>query len=1342
MSGFNFKSFLLPLRNDSGLGSELRWFEDVYCKKYSVDREIQKSIENGTNREQESFWKYFYNNTSKYFIGILASNFILMVAIQTSSDKYHIPDLFRSAIAWEVLTLILMFYFISIRFSQTKMLENISMEVNDASIATGEKMGVLLLVHRILTAFLTFYNVRPFVKSSKSMSISLLILCLLLDCLQSCLFMTIMIPFKNFTHIYLVLCIFTHLSYSFSTTILSIEPDGFRWSSTFTLVAIIFDLVIYFATQLFFQSELRSYASRIESYDAVEFLREIVDLLSTDVKLPLQSMLNLISMEELGNFLENSYSTSSRLKVVESIDKIGINMQLITLLSDDLMILTKVQQCRANFSTGKPMEIHLPHLMDSILSSLDKISKKYAPYAEISYNFSQISRNTIVANLEPIEIILKNLYIFIFQICAARQNSAAQQTDSFNGPHSSPSQSYPSTGHRPRIRISAAFAHTLKESFLRRQTENIFDSNFSDSTQTLEFTARCSSSSLGLFKGIVPTEHATLLVCARVIENCGGLIHISEQGDEIILSYTQSRPMDMEISDSSQAISDTNTTSTTSGPMSSSVAMTSSDDDTDEDSPQSNKSKWRGGKSQCKICILSDDYNDQNFILAIFAKIEISKNAIVSVLSSDGLESPDSVGIKLQDMTDVAVVSSDKMLIKLRNANYDGYIIFFTGSSAYLSREVVDMCDLIVPIPCYEVDEKRLNAWLDSPKKDKSIANDASRGKLIFQSSQWLPWLAFDFSWMWKFLKFGIERSKLHALFRSDFNLPMIRFLILREFAAFKLNRMWAWTAAEPSLRVKQQANDDLGKKFDFQYSILGVSMFTSDIEESLCKWRILSPTRSPMHSTSFINFSGFLLIIVGLSSAQLGRSTTRWWKTALFGLIFLARGVFIRRLFMGRARIFWIIALAASCYSFINTAMEAYDTFASLDCEVESFETIRAQKFGHGQYTGTMLMDLVAGSIVVGWGFYFPWPFAILLPLSGALQLFVIFFVAIIRFIPKNHRLFFVCYLSMFLLLQLATLVFYEQRHRTEFQLLRKNNFSITFLEELFALFAKEIFDPIGEILALNKELFQELSKQIVNYPRGKISPSLIHQIAQFSKGHVLLQELYYEHELKQNTGELLRTKRGVRSADINATQRAKTVCNVSKKLQHLARFFNSVDDFIPINLVIEICPTINLVVCDEKVLTVCVSNALNRAFEATKRFGALRLSMGLGNRAYSISLLVKPHKMKTRLKFNDDRLMLVEVYSSALMDSDEMEAITVPKNTTAQTVTSEGSKLFNNSFGDWICRGIVLDLHEDAIFESVPVDKIPSRTDSDAAPNDWITSSNFLMQRFTVPYVHHHER
>jgi hypothetical protein len=254
-----------------------------------------------------------------------------------------------------------------------------------------------------------------------------------------------------------------------------------------------------------------------------------------------------------------------------------------------------------------------------------------------------------------------------------------------------------------------------------------------------------------------------------------------------------------------------------------------------------------------------------------------------------------------------------------------------------------------------------------------------------------------------------------------------------------------ASSAPQQQKRQKKQqstppAHYDLGTRFDFKQSILGVSMFSSDIEESFCKWRILSPTSTPAHHTYFIHFSGFLFVFIGVTSLYLNRPGSTLWKTLACAVLFLMRGKLIRYLFFNQARIYWSLVVMVSAFYFLYDAFNAFDTFRDLDSPVETFEKVMTESFGIGRIKGAEMLDWISGSIVVGWGFYFPWPFALLLPLSAYFKLFVIFFVCIVKFCPTQFRLIFILCMTTFFVVQIITLLYYEQRHRTEFQLLRKN--------------------------------------------------------------------------------------------------------------------------------------------------------------------------------------------------------------------------------------------------------------------------------------------------------------
>ena len=364
-------------------------------------------------------------------------------------------------------------------------------------------------------------------------------------------------------------------------------------------------------------------------------------------------------------------------------------------------------------------------------------------------------------------------------------------------------------------------------------------------------------------------------------------------------------------------------------------------------------------------------------------------------------------------------------------------------------------------------------------------------------------------------------------------------------------------------------------------------------------------------------------------------------------------------------------------------------------------------------------------------------------------------------------------------------TLIFNEQRNRTEFVLLRKNEFANAFMGKLFDLFAKDVRLPIDEILQNNRRLLDVLSIHILKLQQRSFNPELFYQISQFSKGHMLLQELHHELDLKRAIDATL--VKG--SADVgrvtgtrvllNRTfQGARQVINLSCVLQLLARAIDShaANDSILINVFLDIDPSINLIICDEKALIMCCSNALNRACKLIHRIGAQRLIRGMVNRTYHVTMSVKHMNTKGKvLKFNDDRLLLFEVFSSALLEFEEFLA--KERNETRREESDEGGQanrqgtvpnhraprlsdsFLKSTFGDHICKGVVLNLHRDAIFDCFPEiqdgAKILEQT-AQAAVGDqscaispiceqrpFVRRSNsHLMQRFTLPYTQHPER
>ena len=1448
------------------------WF-DEYCTTYTNK---QKPSNNSIifsplpreTQKQKQFLGHFYQRMTPFFAAVLLPNLFFSVFIGGTlrstnespiSGDYYMP--FR-VWSWTFLSAICLFYLLVMRYDQKDrnwaLLAALSPRLSTAIIA--KRIAYMLIIFRTVSLLAIYMMRRPFGAQGFSAnggpdSISVVVFDLLYDCLQTCVFLSVLTPMRIFARIFLALCIVCHIFIAFSEQI--VFHAGIKNANVLLLVSVSFDIVAYFSMQLFYASELRSIEAFVEHKSSLSFLREIITLLSSDVKVPLQYILSVIKAD----FAVQQKSTHMH--------RIFANMKIISLLTDDLMTLIKIEQGRAHFDTARHVVVHLPTLIKSTITSFQpptSPTEKRTPSStlinvDIQYDFSaieQLSKSaSVLCEKESLELIMKNLHVFLLGLGGKSPPNSSSSSLSGTSVTTLPHLNLPATSNQPVTKMRFCVVFSLGATEGDDASEAALCMKIIVKNATMDTAA---PQELFDFNRVSLGDFTSLLTCARIVDIIGGSIKIFENCVHLSVMCKLVAPVGgQERGSLTEKESETNSSSIASSilsvfsqskqkkqkeepqlqslqnqdqkhPTLSSVQSEQDQYVNAEPKPASAptaKAKWTGGAKTCRVCVLSESVDDQNFIAEILEKAHVLESNIVYLMS---IVNDDEQSSKfLKEVIDVVVVTSDASLSKLRDFGYNLHVILLTGVYAYLDESQLSRCSLILPIPCYESDVAQLIEWFEIPRRSytksgtdktddelselydgpESIGRKDNGYYAVNIASAWLRSTMVSFlhsgvsplfftvsDWVQKKASFISLRDDGEFVFWTSFSLigrEIAASFVLSFGAGEKLSSPASSAPQQQKRQKKQQstppAHYDLGTRFDFKRSILGVSMFSSDIEESFCKWRILSPTSTPAHHTYLIHFSGFLFVFIGMTSLYLNRPGSTLWKTLVYAVLFLMRGKLIRYLFFNQARVYWSLVVMGSAFYFLYDAFNAFDTFRDLDSPVETFEKVMTESFGIGRIKGAEMLDWISGSIVVGWGFYFPWPFALLLPLSAYFKLLVIFFVCIVKFCPTQFRLIFILCMTTFFVVQIITLLYYEQRHRTEFQLLRKNQFAKAFMQKLFDLFASEIMDPIGEILSSNKALSREIADGLLLRGRSRNSggdaeqpttttstsnsstsnsssngtknssalrSDLFSNIGQFSKGHCLLQELHYELQMKQTLADLELYNFGDAKKETGGNvsfQGPRQVVNMTRFAQHLAltlgpSSFEAELSNIPIFIDVE--PSMNLVLCDEKLLSVCCINALNRALKATQRAIA---NNGLvsSSRTFEITLSVKPQDPITKkLKFNQDRLMLVEVWSSV--------------------------SAVSHSFGDVICKGIVLQLHPDAIFEmplqlpeedgysSFSPDIAPQ--DVDDAPSSFIaavsgegstaptttsissnnTNSNksmgFLVQRFSIPYSQHPER
>jgi hypothetical protein len=145
------------------------------------------------------------------------------------------------------------------------------------------------------------------------------------------------------------------------------------------------------------------------------------------------------------------------------------------------------------------------------------------------------------------------------------------------------------------------------------------------------------------------------------------------------------------------------------------------------------------------------------------------------------------------------------------------------------------------------------------------------------------------------------------------------------------------------------------------------------------------------------------------------------------------------------------------------------------------------------------------------------------------------------------------------------------------------------------------------------------------------------------------------------------------------------------------------------------------------------------------------------MATRSFQVTLSVKPKVHKEKLKFNDNRLLIIELHSNTLLDFDFNEATSL-RSKNSLGVAEDWINSYRDHgvrphgyYGYVICKKVLQRLHEDSIFEcyyggAPRGDTFNSRSrDSQGSRGDELAESklnSYLMLRFSFPYLQHPER
>ena len=568
-------------------------------------------------------------------------------------------------------------------------------------------------------------------------------------------------------------------------------------------------------------------------------------------------------------------------------------------------------------------------------------------------------------------------------------------------------------------------------------------------------------------------------------------------------------------------------------------------------------------------------------------------------------------------------------------------------------------------------------------------------------------------------------------------------------------------------------SNDDckntypLGTKFNFMSrKVLWMSKFQHDVELTFCMWRLLNPTGFRVYHVfatdcaNVITTIAFLLGVVAYtllfkpSASGVCRDSYCYnsvWTASvpLFCIIIRLRGQIYNYILIPLGCSFYVYWLAFSILVIVGFNIHLLDFYfrhdekawlGSSDYWIHEMPSLKNGKLSlsefcvtpFGNTSGLEIVHVLLSSfgvICAGWTNHIVWPVSIF---SSAMALARSFFIIMIisSYVAIDEVVLYTI-LATYSLFSVTTIIgqFYlEYSLRKEFQSFRKTSFSHMFLELSLDALHKNLRKPLTNILE-SKEKFLKIVLKIVSSKRIEFSNSLLADFDTLNMGNLLLKELYFELDLKNNLLEAIfynSKPYSVNKSDFHESLDSLYRNNneaflLTEELLGIASCFSCFRSDFTVKVYVDVDPSLTLVRTNAKIFTCVIINALSRAFKNI--WLRLRSIERLRSYVQEISVVVRPLKLSKSSSFFDTRLMNIEVSESSgyLLSKPKSSVPFWSENDNISTYPTDE----NEGFGSQVCREVILFSSAESIYQSEI-----SKCDE---------SFQYSYLQFTLPYQMH---
>jgi hypothetical protein len=958
---------------------------------------------------------------------------------------------------------------------------------------------------------------------------------------------------------------------------------------TNALTTVTYIAIIFFPSFYLEHSVRNEFKSAQQRQQAEASKREMVEFLSSDVRVPLQYMLYVI---ETVDFMELSKGNASAL-----IQSIHNNARQLNDTTDDVLLMTCILEDRYVSRPQSVPNLHkLVHaVVDTMIQSREK--EEFRRSAPTTYRFSadiEVPSAAFVVDEKCVVAVLRQLLNFIVHMEPAEVAAAAAGASAAAGKvaattsspsmtsaaasASSPSSSPVNSGSVIPLEIAG---RAIRKPVHLRETDYLDTEPMLLQLRVRGYDKTCTKSWTEERR---VHEATTFYICNTIAVRCGGTFEALDFEYILTLPCTQPISADHFTGGTATTLGGGGNFVDASFSEGENVSLMDSQFLSEEQSSPRHSAKVSVQKvvelllrfELGHVCVIASDMVLQNVIKGILDKMSLIKG--LTMLNELPL-----VGGLYVPRAKLTFVTTYKLCTELRFRKYPGMIVLFSGSSNYLDPQQQAAYDYCLPLPCtdqniyeflnYLLGVLKTNAELDKQAMEKRTEKKTAvpRGSLLRKARRsdattsaatsrvTRTHFIVPFNW-----RAGRSMLRVLWLLYSNHMLPGIHYCFNRLKSVLFVVLGW----------------------FGFHKEYFGVVRIPFGMIESYTSWKLLNPASSWYHMSTEqgILFScRAILLIVEFYFVSLKEV----FKFFIFAYCILQMNVstidkYILKKWGIPLHSFWIVwHIFYILFGILPVAKDILST-PTTNRNLKFSEFLGTQ-FANG-YDGTQFLVYIinSASYLRLSAIYAPHPMKFLIIFLVFLPLTIrIWFIMIAIASPQLCQFLFIVFFQINVS-HIVYFVYLENAYRREFFAAHEHILTKAYLDQCLHICQRDIRKPLQILLEHQNELWAVLTRA-ARQGNLKLDAMFLAKLEPLHVSRLLLSEM--RSELEYDSAHNL-------TMHMEAVQLPRALAGL------IAGFYSSSDE-VNVRIYAEVDTKLSVVLVDWKMLSVILTNMLNIALK-----------------------------------------------------------------------------------------------------------------------------------------------